>query len=277
MTPDFQRQHRRDIVDAAPVDVYVASYNSRYWWPYRLNHVDKASPIYQERSERYVLDSNIGDDDVSNMDVLDRAEELDADVVVPKDYLHDQERTTRSVRQFMDQYDDHHCQADVWVPLQPPFPQHLDDLDGFDAYVLGGLARMPGGEQRHHIELFNQAAPTKVYRHGLGVGASIAIIKAIRHNNDLLDSLDTSTPENIGMNGNLRDKNLQDVDLSVPSGTGSSTLYGAYAQAQALQITYMMTDDCTPPWEERDEGQMSLAQAAAAGGETQKSNKGGRQ
>jgi hypothetical protein len=126
-------------VDKCPIDVYVAS-NMPYEYPYKLVKPEHVSQEIADSADVLIMDSGIKNPDVSNTDVLDLADKHDADMVVGKDFLHDQDATTPSVKAFLTEWEDHSCRATPLVPLQPPHHEHYNDLPGHYHYLLGGMA-----------------------------------------------------------------------------------------------------------------------------------------
>lgn len=238
-------KERLKIVSHCPVKVFVASYIPRYWYPYRLQHAEKARDWAKDESLEVIMDSAIGDAAVDNEAVLDRATEVNADFVIPADTLHDQEATTEAVRDFMRLYESHECRAKPLIPLQPPYDEHYQELAGFSHYTLGGIAASEPETQLREIRQFRDAAGYGVYAHGLGLGASLTLIRALRENPRLLDSLDLSTPEQVIRGEKLPDKSWQQREFAYPTGEDSSTVRAAFASAVALQLNYMLGPMCS--------------------------------
>lgn len=235
---------RMAIISHCPIRVYIASYIPRYWYPYRLQHAEKARPWVKDESLEVIMDSAIGDSAVGNVEVLDRAHELNADYVIPADTLHDQAATTAAVGEFMDIYKTHACRARPLVPLQPPYERHYEDLDGFTHYVLGGMAMADPSEQLEGIRRFREAAGFGVYAHGLGLGASLPLIKKLREEPRLLDSLDLSTPEKLIRGEKIADKTWKQRPYEYARGERSSSVRAQFASAIALQLNYMLGPFC---------------------------------
>lgn len=237
-------RERLKIISHAPVKVYLASYIPRYWYPYRLQHAGKARDWVQDESLETIMDSGISDEDIGNEEVLDRAHEVNADYVIPADVLGDQGATTRAVREFMRLYERHDCRAKPLIPLQPPYPEHYRELSGHSHYVLGGIALSPPSDQLAAIREFRDEAGYGVYAHGLGLGASLELVKALREEPRLLDSFDLSTNEQVVKGEKIPDKSWIQHEFKYPRGENSSTVRAQYAQAVALQLNYMLGPFC---------------------------------
>jgi hypothetical protein len=237
-------RERLKIVSHCPVRVFIASYIPRYWYPYRLQHAEKARDWAKDESLEVIMDSAIGDSAVGNEAVLERAAECNADYVIPADTLHSQPQTTGAVNEFVGLYEAHDCRAKPLIPLQPPYDRHYQELDGFSHYVLGGIATTDPEDQLQHIRRFRDEAGYGVYAHGLGLGASLELIRALRENPRLLDSLDLSTPEQVVKGEKIPDKTWEQRDFQYATGDCSSSVRSAYANAVALQLNYMLGPFC---------------------------------
>lgn len=79
---------RLHYVSMCPIKIFAVADMDAYWYPYKLQHIGTSRPGTREECLEYMIDSDIGDEDATNEDVLDRAHELNATYVVPKDYLH---------------------------------------------------------------------------------------------------------------------------------------------------------------------------------------------
>lgn len=262
MIREFTEQLK--VISHSPVKVYLASYINRYWYPYRLQHAGKAKTWLQDESLETILDSGISDEEIGNRETLDTAHEANADYVVPADVLHNRAQTTEAVREFMRMYESHPCRAKPLVPLQPPHEKHYQELSGFSHYVLGGLATAGPQEQLKAIRAFRDVAGYGVYAHGLGLGASLTLVRALRENPRLLDSFDLSTNEQVVIGEKIPDKSWSQQDFKYPRGENSSTVRAQYAKAVALQLNYMLGPFCedqsvTSTWE-----QSNLVQSVAA-------------
>jgi hypothetical protein len=256
---------RLRVISRCPVKVFIASYIPRYWYPYRLQHAGKARDWAKDESLEVILDSAIMEDDIGNSETLDRAHEVGADYVIPNDTLHDQEATTDAVRAFVDLYEQHPCTATPLIPLQPPYDEHYRELDQFSHYVLGGIATADPERQLEAIREFRDAAGPYPYAHGLGLGASLTLIRALRDNPTLLDSLDLSTPEQVIRGEKLPDKTWIQKEHQYPTGEDSSTVRAAFASAVALQLNYMLSPLCSDETVESEWQQSTLATGVSAG------------
>lgn len=167
--------------------VFIAS-NLPTGYPFKLQKPATLTESVRETAESFILDSGIGNDDMTNADVLDLAHEYDADYVIGKDYLWDQERTTESiVHEFHPQYQAHPCDATPMIPLQPDHARHFDDLCRafretyaeelpYDHFVLGGMSDRDVSDDDvvEYIRRFREIAPD-AYVHALGIGGGRSV------------------------------------------------------------------------------------------------------
>jgi len=251
---------RERLHECCPIDVYVAGINDRYSWPYRLMSAKEARPGVRETCETLIVDSVVNDPYYPMEAVLDVAHRVGADYVVGKDWpafadpagegIH----SLTAYEHFVGRYQRHECDAELIVPLQPPFDaQTIRSLcdSGVAQFALGGLRDLPGAEQVHHIRAFREHAGFDVHAHGLGVGTATELLAALRASiatdstRPLLDSLDLSTPETAVRNNRLPDKHWHQHRSPLPSGTDSTTVRAGFAEAIARMLEYELTLECT--------------------------------
>jgi len=245
-------------VNRCPIDIYVAS-NMPYPYPYKLGKPRHASQKIRDSCETWIMDSGIGDD-VSNAEVLDLAVEYDADFVVAKDYLHDQQATTWSIIEFLNLYEEHECTATPMIPLQPPHDEHYYDHPNHAAYVLGGMAgeETSPKEAIKYLRDFRRVAGDGPYAHALGVGGSMKLVRAVANNPGLVQSVDCSTPEQAAINGSVIDSRLKQRSIGIMTGDGSSAGRYDLAATNAYQLNDAYTNAV------RNDTQSNLAAFAGA-------------
>jgi len=206
-------------------------------YPHKLQKPSTVSERVRDTAETFIFDSGIGNDELTNADVLDMADEYDAEYVVAKDYLHDQPRTTESVKKFFEIYPDHPCTATPLIPLQPPHHKHYQDLPDHDHYVLGGMVdqSISTRQRIRWIEKFDRVSHD-CYTHGLGIGGGSGIMQSFA-GSGVLDSVDCSTPEQAAMFGKVITDGLrQDEVLAHGGGEGKSNRTYPLAEFNSWQI-----------------------------------------
>ena len=230
------RSYDLERVNRCPIDIYVAS-NMPYPYPYKLGKPANQTPKIRESCTTWIQDSGIGDD-TTNKDVLQLANEYDADFVVPCDELHDQPATTKAVHEFLELYDDSDVRATPMIPLQPPYDKHYTELPDYPAYCLGGIAfDYSAREQVQELQRFRRVAGNSPYAHALGIGGSMTVVNAIANNPSLVQSVDCSTPEQAAINGCVIDAELKHRNISILNGEGSSRGRYSLAETNAYQLT----------------------------------------
>lgn len=222
---------------------FHAGDNYRHFYPYRLQRPKKANWKRREMCTEYILDSGLGNEDVTNEGLLDLAHELQATYVVPKDYLHDQERTTESVREFMELYEDHPCVSEPLVPLQPPHDEHHEVLSGFRAYAIGGVKDEADSDKIAAARRMRDVAGN-AYLHGFGFGPTEEMLRTVRENPDLLDSMDSSTLETNLKFDKIQDANHTVHDFKMPRGNRPAAVYGSFISSSLMLVNYMITPLC---------------------------------
>jgi len=225
----------------SPIDIYVAS-NMPYEYPYKLMKPDHAAARVANSCSTLIMDSGIGDK-TENQDVIDLANKYDADFVVPCDELHDQEATTKAVVEFLNLYEQSDCRAIPFIPLQPPYDKHYQELRGFHYYMLGGIAfDYTASEQVEEIKRFRRVAGPEPYAHALGVGGSMTVVRTLANNPNLVQSVDCSTPEQAAINSSVIDAELRQTNIEILHGEGSSPGRYQLAKTNAYQLVDAYTN-----------------------------------
>lgn len=231
----MHREYQLERVNRCPIDIYVAS-NMPYPYPYKLIKPEHAEQRVADTCDTLIMDSGIGDD-TTNREVLELAQQYDADFVVPCDELHDQQATTEAVKDFLDVYDEMEVRATPLIPLQPPYDEHYQELSGHFAYVLGGIAfDTSPRKQIEELKRFRRAAGAEPYAHALGVGGSMTVVNALANDPGLVQSVDCSTPEQAAINGSVIDAELKQRPVEILTGEGSSAGRYALAETNAYQL-----------------------------------------
>ncbi len=234
------------LLDACPVRIYAAS-SLKHPWPYRLQNAAECYPASFWRSQDRIMDSAIGED-LSNEDVLAHAVERHATAVVAKDYLHDQQATTESIEEFVDLHDpEDHPRA--YVPLQPPFDEHVDEVYPIveeshldHRYMLGGLANASPKRRIEELLAFRSEVGDGPEAHGLGWGLDDELVATVRDEPDLLDSVDNSSPAQAVQNDQILDKHWRAKPCRHVGGQYQNAVGGAFEFAMLVSATHRMTE-----------------------------------
>lgn len=254
------------IRDDAYARFYAADHTAMMPYPFRLGRAGKdgsdgpqheSSPTIAKRSDHYILDSAIGDEDVGNQDVLDRAANLDyePDILVAADKLQDPEVTTERVMEMLrliDEHPDYH--PEVIIPLQfdeeTSHSEHYDsladrlDAAGFDIsdHILGvgGIKDEPVPVQvnacievREHVGLDPQI-------HAFGLGCSWDWMVTIQTCPWLIDSFDNSSVVQAVNNGRIFDSEFSRMGFKLPRGKNSTVLSAMMRELHLHLVNYLM-------------------------------------
>ena len=149
-----------------------------------------------------------------------------------------------------------HSAAPV-VPLQPPYAEtvaaaaedrerrggtvNLLADDDIQYYAAGGLLSIASVDERIEELQFLRDALGDAKIHALAPGTNPVMIRALRENADLVDSLDVSTPENAPANGKLPDVDWKQHKIRMTAGTDSSITRGQYAAGIAVELARQLT------------------------------------
>lgn len=234
------------IGDNTVARVFSAKYWERYLYPYALQHVREVDQGVRDTCYEYILDSGKNDEDVTNRDVIEKAIDINADYVMPKDYVGDQRRTRRSMREFFRLYAEEYpeCRATPFVILQPPYiveyVENRDFYDEFGHFALGGLQLFDPEQQVEELLKFRKMVGPNAYVHALGIGTGLTIINTLRENPRVIDSLDMSTAEMLIKHNQLPDKHWRRTDFHIPKGIDSTTVRSRFAAAILYMMNYML-------------------------------------
>jgi hypothetical protein len=261
------------ILEECPIDIYAAS-SLKSPWPHRLQNAAECYGASFWRSQNRLLDSAIESPELSNREVLEKAQEKHATAVVAKDYLpfdaydedeleEDQlealdelrreytdnvEATTDSIREFARLYDSER-DPPAYLPLQPPYAEHVQEVapiveesDLEPRYMLGGLARADAERRIDELLAVRQEGGEEPVAHGLGWGLSDELVACIRDEPGLLDSVDNSSPSQAVQNGKILDKRWQSRKCPNVDGLYQNTVHGAFEFAILVQGAHRLTE-----------------------------------
>ena len=250
----IREEYLRRLVDEAYLDLYLSSTDGgRIYWPWRMQPAHEATTKIRNACESYILDSSFQDESITNVDVLDKAYRIDADMCVLADVWHDKDATVDAILEGLELYDDHPYDGDILVPLQPPHDECYLELEGqdIDVFAVGGVKDSGDKERVEAARSVREVGGPDVHLHGLGYGATEGIVQAVQENPDLLDSIDYSTPLQTSIGG-------------VDPGEERMSVVAARAGAKLVEDLRKFSPYTSPPEPEdlRDTGQAGLDQIA---------------
>lgn len=259
---------RVKISSHAPINVYISSGNGRFFWPYRLQPVHESYPGGRRQCLSYILDSGFRTpDEITDADIIERAQELNASYLIPNDEPGDIRTTCERVQQFLNRVRESQLSANVFIPLQPPYQEHYRLLEQEypeqarrSRFCLGGIKDWDPDRQLDALKQAREAIGWNAHFHALGLGGSLRLIRGFRDNPGIIDSLDMSTPEKLVNSGQLADRSWEPTDFNLPRGTDSSTITAIFVSALTLQLAYMLSPLCSE--KELEEPETELVQQA---------------
>ena len=231
-------EKEREVIEKCPMDIYTA-FDAPFEYPYKLVKPSYSYKRILEHSDVSIMDSGIGDE-VSNREVLNAAEDADADYVVAKDFLGNKNKTTKSIRDFWYQYDKHEYGGRVLIPLQEDHVRHYDELNSPDSIVIGGIKDKSVSEKKKIMKNVRDAAGENAYIHALGLGMSSELVSFFKENPGIVDAIDCSSAMMAVANNKVTDATLKEKRFVFPKGKNSSVFSNRMVQYVMIQLNYLI-------------------------------------
>lgn len=228
--------------------VFAAGVNAAYWYPYKLLPAHEANrPSVRDSCFELIVDSGYTQDELTNKDVIEAAADIGADYLMMKDAPGDQRATHHALEDFIELYNDHvDCAAKPFVVLQPPYREHYQQYEDvysrFSHFALGGLHQFDPWQQLGAIRQFRDAAGGQVHVHALGIGTDLEVIRGLRQEPRLIDSLDVSTAETAIKNNKIPDKTWKQTRFYIPTGVSSGDVRARFASAILDMLNFCLSD-----------------------------------
>ena len=233
------------ILDACPIEVYLsANDGAQTSWPFRMQPTHEANYRYADIAETFVVDSAWQKPELGNRDALDKGAELGADVVVLADVFGDCDATVDALLEGLEVADDHEFGGKLMLPLQPPHDKcYLEIGDHDDVWwAIGGVKDWHATEKVQAAETLRGVAGD-VRLHGLGWGATDEVVRAVRENPSLVDSIDS------------RSSHADAMEHPVWPGSERSTVTAVHCVAHLLEACRRMSPELS---EDPDAGNQTL-------------------
>jgi len=211
------------------IDVWLGgSENDEVEYPKRLVSAEKIGPRVRAVSEDLIVDSNIGDGNTTNAEVLEAAIEANAQYVVAKDFLAGNysgrnareqaiDATYEAAVEFHELWMNHGCPGNVIFPLQPDHAHHYQKYESFYEDVsflgVGGLRGQDAETQLAAVQSLRDAVGPHQWLHGFGFGCAEHHLNAAWSNAPFVDSIDVSTFERLPKHNVTLDANLVQHEL----------------------------------------------------------------
>lgn len=241
----LREEYLRRLVDESYLEIYLSSVDgARIYWPWRMQIPKDASSKYRNACEKYIIDSDFGDEGVTNEDVLDTAFSVNAEVATLADVYKDCDATIDAILEGVETAENHSFEGELLIPLQQPYVECYESLSDTGSYFgLGGMKDKPLNEKLRRVKEFRREVGNTTHLHGFGMGVSDELAVELQEWPELLDSVDYTTP-------------IQSAIMEIASGEDRMTVVAARAAAQLIEDLRKVT-----PFAEtgmREEDQFSL-------------------
>lgn len=191
----MKRDYINRVVEACPLEYYLSANDGvRVHWPFRMQPVHEVKQSYRDDADSYIVDSSFADESITNMDTLDKAESVNADMAMLEDVYLDYDKTVTKLLEGFEIADSHGFNGQILAPLQEPHVECWKEIGEPDHIAIGGVKDKPASEKVRITQHVRDVVGDDVWVHGLGYGATPEVIQAVRSNPNLLDSMDAQTP-----------------------------------------------------------------------------------
>lgn len=266
---DEEIARKEAIIDACPIDVYCASINPAWGWPWKLQSYYEARPGAGDSCKSLIIDSGFNRWG-SPEDVLQAAAKTDADRVMATDVTGLEDPTRRGhndampdtgnpledaltgIQRFMDRAHELGIEARTILPLQPPYLEFIDACEARgwltdSNYVsVGGMLDIPSVDDRiDALHDIRRRLGDDYHIHALAPGTDPAMIRELRNNPELIDSLDVSTAERAPANDKLPDASWSQDRHFFPRGTKVSAIRAQASALISVQLAHMLSPLCS--------------------------------
>lgn len=185
------------------IDIYLSASGGaagRITWPWKMNPPKESMPRMANSCEKYIIDSDPFDDNVTAEDVLSEAERLDAYAASLQDVYLDKEATVDSILKGLEVADSHTYDGKLLLPLQYPYTECYREIGEPENHIIGigGMKDSTPTERIQQARKLRDNIGDEVCIHGFGWGVD-GIANTIREEPGLIDSVDYSTPQHIAM------------------------------------------------------------------------------
>lgn len=245
--------HKEAIVENSYVDIHLAVNMAMLEYPHILARPEESSPTLASQATSFIMDSGIGNADMTNEDIFNRADYLNADIVVCKDTIDNPAATTSSVVDMCMLNED---KFKLIIPLQAS-----DEMNRVDHYytMKDELQTYGFDIQNHRIgiggvkddSIIDQITTTKyvvdgidsdVETHAFGCGMNREWVAAIRKEPTLLTSLDSSTIVMQVNNGKTFNADMTTEKNTLPRGEKSTCLNAMQIETNIYKFNHLISD-----------------------------------
>lgn len=228
----IREEYLRRLVDHAHIELYLSAQDgARIYWPWRMEPPKEATTSYRNACERYIIDSDPQDDDVTNQDALDTALRVDAEVCSLQDVYQDKDATVETLLEGLAAADSHDFDGMLLLPLQEPYVECWREIgEPTDHWLgIGGLKDANDADRINATKSLRSAVGEDAWIHGFGWGPRDSLAATIRNDPTLLDSVDYSTP-------------VRSAPRDMTPGDERKSVQAAYAGARLVKDLREVTD-----------------------------------
>lgn len=249
MASKGKEYYKQNIIEDSPVKIFTATNTAMFEYPYILGRVGSKSPTLCEQSDLYILDSGIGDDSVDNEMVFSAANDISADIVVPKDVISNTEATTEAIID-MDirvsgtdltmviplQSDDRLTRSEHYYEIAEELNSDIED----HIVAVGGVMNEKPSKQLIETVKVRKHIPDDQWLHAFGCGISHDWVVAMRKYPNIVDSIDTSRVQREVGNGKTIDAKMNVVDSPMPRGANSTCISSMHRERILYMVNHMI-------------------------------------
>lgn len=183
-----------NVVEKSPIEIYLSANDGAVLWlPCRMQPVHEANPSYRSQCKRYIVDSSFNKPEITNEDVLKKGHKMGADSVILEDVYQNYEATIEKLREGKGIAQEHDYSGRIIYPIQAPYIECWERIGQPEHIAIGGLKDASDDERIRACHELRNAGHTGTI-HGLGWGISDRLAREIRTNPELIDSVDSRTP-----------------------------------------------------------------------------------
>lgn len=130
----------------------------------------------------------------------------------------------------------------------------------YGGVAVGGLRALDVDERIEALKTIDERVAPDVHVHALAPGTEPEMLRFLKDNPDVIDSLDMSTPETAPSNNKMPDRTWSQDRFLFPTGTDSTTIRAIASLLNVLTLNYMLSPLCDDSAIGRDEGELSCPQ-----------------
>jgi len=248
-----KNSHKEAIIENSYVDVHLAINMAMLEYPHILARPEESSPTLASQATSFIMDSGIGNENMTNKDIFNRADYLNADIVVCKDTIDNPKATTSSV---VDMCMLNENKFKLIIPLQASnttnrvehYYTMKDKLQtyGFDIQDhrigIGGIKDDSIVKQITTTKRVVDNIDSTVETHAFGCGMNREWVAAIRKEPTLLTSLDSSTIVMQVNNGKTFNADMSTTKNTLPRGKKSTCINAMQIETNIYKFNHLISD-----------------------------------